>query len=320
VWSEATGETVGFAPADLVPGGVGGWAAYVAGVLWALREVGVDVPGARLAVASDVPLGAGLSSSAALECAVLAVALELAGAVEDVAPDRWPALAQRAENAYVGMPCGIMDQSAVSLCRAGHALFLDCRDGDATHVPFDLADAGLAILVIDTRAPHRLVTGEYAARRATCEAAARALGVAALRDIDDLAAALHRLPDEVMRRRVRHVVTENDRVRATVQRLGEGGPAAIGPLLSASHASLRDDYEVTVPEVDLAAEAAEAAGAHGARITGGGFGGCVIALVDADAADAVAAAVAVAYAGRGFTRPAAFVATAGPGAHPEPVS
>ena len=313
VWSESTRESVTFTPDDLVPGGRSGWAAYVAGVLWSLREEWIDVPGARLAVTSDVPLGAGLSSSAALECAVLAAAVEVAGGSDALPRSRWPALAQRAENAYVGMPCGIMDQSAATLCRPGHALFLDCRSLASEQVPFALDEAGLAILVIDTRAPHRLVTGEYAARRATCEAAARALGLPALRDVTDLPSALARLPDDVARRRVRHVVTENQRVHDTIGLLRAGQPERIGSLLSESHASLRDDYEVTVVELDVAAGAAMDSGALGARMTGGGFGGCVIALVPAPAADDVAAAVSSAFAGHGFPPPGAFVATAAGG-------
>jgi galactokinase len=269
------------------------------------------VPGARLAIASDVPLGSGLSSSAALECAALGALVDLAGA--DLLPARWPALAQRAENAYVGMPCGIMDQSASTLCRAGHALFLDCETLAHEHVPFDLAAAGLAVLVVDTRAPHRHVDSEYAARRATCEAAAAALGVGLLREVSDLDAALGVLPDEVTRRRVRHVLTENQRVLDTMALLRTGRLAEAGPLLTASHASLRDDYEVTVPELDVAVEAALDAGAVGARMTGGGFGGCIIALVQADAAEDVTAAVAKAFEARGFAHPAAFVATPGPG-------
>jgi galactokinase len=315
IWSESTGEIVTAGPDDLEPGRVTGWAAYVVGVLWALRESGVSPTPARIAIASDVPLGAGLSSSAALECAVLAAAVELAGA--DVPVHQWPTLAQRAENAYVGMPCGIMDQSAATLCREGHALYLDCRSLATEHVPFALAESGLAMLVVDTRAPHRHVTGEYARRRETCEAAARSLGVPALRDVTDLDAALAALPDDVFRRRVRHVVTENERVRRTVELLRAGRAEEIGPELDASHASLRDDYEVTVDELDVAADAAVAAGALGARMTGGGFGGCVIALVRAADADTVAGAVANAFAERGFTPPISFVAVPAEGARRE---
>jgi len=310
--AQAPGEEITFGEAELKPGSVTGWAAYVAGVVWALREAGYQVPGARLAITSDVPLGAGLSSSAALECAVLTALVDLGG-LDLPVRDR-PALAQRAENEYVGMPCGIMDQSAATLCQAGHALFLDCRSLETAHIPFDLAAAGLAMLVVDTKAPHRHVSGEYAARRRSCEAAAAALGVPALRDVTDLPGALARLDDEVMRRRVRHVVTENQRVLSVVDLLRAGRLREIGPLLTESHASMRDDFEITVPEVDTAVETALAAGAYGARMTGGGFGGCVLALVDADATDQVAGAVTEAFASRGFAAPAPFVATAGPGA------
>ena len=304
VWSELDDEPVEFGTAEAdEPGGVDGWAAYVAGVVWALRAAGHDVPGARLAVASDVPVGSGLSSSAAIESAVLAALVDLGGL--DLPAQAWPRLAQRAENDYVGAPTGIMDQSAVIRGRGGHALFLDCRSEEVEQIPFDLDAAGLAVLVIDSRAPHRHADGEYAARRRSCEQGAAALGVAALRDVDvaDLDAALARLDDDENRRRVRHVVTENQRVLDTVALLRAGRVRDTGPLLTASHVSMRDDFEITVPEIDTAVEAALSAGAYGARMTGGGFGGCVLVLVDADAADAVAAAVAEAYAKRGFTAP-----------------
>ncbi|MEU6076990.1 galactokinase [Micromonospora sp. NPDC047074] len=315
VWSELSGETISFG-ADQVTGSgrVTGWGAYVAGVVWALREAGHRVPGARLAIASDVPLGAGLSSSAALEAAVLAALVDLGGL--DLPTERWPRLAQRAENRYVGAPTGIMDQSAVVRCWDGHALFLDCRDESVEHVPFDLDAAGLAVLVVDSRAPHRHADGEYAARRTSCERAAGLLGVTALRDVpaDGLAGALARLDEEETRRRVRHVVTENQRVLDTVALLRSGRVREIGPLLTASHASMRDDFEITVPEVDTAVEAALAAGALGARMTGGGFGGCVLALVDAERATPVATAVTAAYAARGFTAPGHVTVLPGPGA------
>jgi galactokinase len=203
------------------------------------------------------------------------------------------------------------------LCREAHALFLDCRSLEARQVPLDLDAAGLAILVVDTRTPHQLTDGEYGRRREACEAAAQRLGVAALRDVpaDELDAALARLDDDEQRRRVRHVVTENDRVLRTVEALGAGRTAEIGPLLSASHASLRDDYEVTVPQLDVAAAAAEGAGALGARMTGGGFGGCVLALVPTGADEAVREAVRAAYADAGFGAPSFFVAVPSQGAH-----
>ncbi|MCO1595223.1 galactokinase [Micromonospora sp. RHAY321] len=315
VWSELSGETITFGADDVAePGRVTGWGAYVAGVVWALRDAGHQVPGARLAIASDVPLGSGLSSSAALESAVLAALLDLGGLA--LPAERQPRLAQRAENVYVGAPTGIMDQSAVIRCRAGHALFLDCRDESVEHIPFDLDAAGLAVLVIDSRAPHRHADGEYAARRRSCEAAAQALGVPALRDvaIDELDTALARLDDEETRRRVRHVVTEDQRVLDTVALLRAGRVRDIGPLLTASHVSMRDDFEITVPEIDTAVEAALAAGALGARMTGGGFGGCVLALVQADRADEVAAAVTSAYAAEGFTAPGTTPVLPAPGA------
>jgi galactokinase len=296
------------------PGVLTGWAAYVAGVVWSLRDAGFDVPPARIALASDVPVGAGVSSSAALESAVLTALVDLGGL--DLPVDRRPALAQRAENVYVGAPTGIMDQSASIRCRDGHALFLDCRSLAVEHIPFDVAAAGLAVLVVNSNAPHQHVDGEYGARRAACERAATILGVPALRDVtvDDLDAALKRIDDDMIRRRVRHVVTEDQRVLDTVALLLAGQVREIGPVLTASHASMRDDFEITVAQVDVAVEAALAAGAYGARMTGGGFGGCVLALVDADAADPTADAVARAYADRGFTAPDAFVAVPGPGA------
>ncbi|MEV0154854.1 galactokinase [Micromonospora sp. NPDC050686] len=316
VRSELSADPVEFGPAEAdAPGRVTGWAAYVAGVVWALRAAGHEVPGARLAIASDVPVGSGLSSSAAVESAVLAALVELGGL--DLPADRWPKLAQRAENDYVGAPTGIMDQSAVIRCREGHALFLDCRTEEVEQIPFDLDAAGLAVLVIDSRAPHRHADGEYAARRASCERAAARLGVPALRDVPvaDLDAALARLDDDETRRRVRHVVTEDQRVLDTVELLRAGRVREIGPLLTASHASMRDDFEITVPEVDTAVEAALAAGALGARMTGGGFGGCVLALVEADAAEQVTAAVTAAYAERGFAAPGTVPVLPSTGAH-----
>ena len=315
VCSDFADGTVAFGAAEVAePGRLDGWAAYVAGVVWALRDAGFEVPPARIALASDVPVGAGVSSSAALESAVLTALIDLGRL--DLPVGRRPAVAQRAENVYVGAPTGIMDQSASIRCQAGKALFLDCRSLAVEQIPFDVAAEGLAVLVINSNAPHKHVDGEYGARRRSCEEAARLLGVPALRDIPaaDLDDVLTTLDDEVMRRRVRHVVTENQRVLDTVGLLRSGRIREIGPLMTASHASMRDDFEITVPEVDVAVEAALTAGAYGARMTGGGFGGCILALIDADAADAVTAAVAGAYERRGFTAPTPFVAVPGPGA------
>ena len=281
VCSTFESETVSFG-LGTQPGEVTGWAAYVAGVVWSLREDGFEVPAVRIAVDSEVPLGSGLSSSAALESSVLTALIELGGL--DLPVERRPVIAQRAENVYVGAPTGILDQSASIRCLEGHALFLDCRSYEVEQIPFDLAGEGLAILVINSNAPHQHVDGEYGARRKSCEEAARILGVPALRDISgaELDDALARLDDDVMRRRVRHIVTEDDRVLETVALLKAGQVREIGPLLTASHTSMRDDFEITVPQVDIAVETALAAGAYGARMTGGGFGGCVLALIDAD--------------------------------------
>jgi galactokinase len=312
VCSDFEPEPVAFTSTGL--GAVEGWAAYVAGVVWALTDAGFDVPPARIALTSDVPVGAGVSSSAALESAVLTALADL-GELDLPVADR-PALAQRAENVYVGAPTGIMDQSASIRCEEGRALFLDCRSLAVEQIPFDLAAAGLAILIINSNAPHQHVDGEYGARRKSCEEAARILGVPALRDVtpDALDEALGKLDDDVMRRRVRHIVTENQRVLDTVELLRAGRIRDIGPLMTASHASMRDDFEITVPEIDVAVEAALAAGAYGARMTGGGFGGCVLALIDAADADTTTAAVERAYAERSFTAPTAWMATPGPGA------
>ncbi|MGC3952643.1 MAG: galactokinase [Propionicimonas sp.] len=296
---------------QLTPGETG-WHAYLAGVVWALREAGHRVGGADFVLSSDVPIGAGLSSSAAIECATLTALCDLDDlAIEPMARAR---LAQRAENAYVGAPTGLMDQAAATLCTADHALFLDCHTLAVQQVPLRIADAGLAILVVDTRTPHSHVDGEYAARRASCTRACQILGIELLREVDDLDAALARLP-ELEARRVRHVVTENQRVLAAVAALSQDDFAGLGALMTASHASMRDDYEITVPTVDLAVETLLASGALGARMTGGGFGGCVLGLLPADRLDAAAKAVGTAFAEAGFGAPVSFPGTPSPGAH-----
>jgi galactokinase len=315
ICSDFESEPVSFGDRETTePGAIEGWAAYVAGIVWALRDAGFEVPPARLAFASEVPVGSGLSSSAALESAALTALLDLGGL--DLAVAERPALAQRAENVYVGAPTGILDQSASIRCAAGKALFLDCRSLAVEQIPFDLAAEGLAILVINSNAPHQHVDGEYGARRKSCEEAARILGVPALRDVstDALEQTLGRIDDQVIRRRARHIVTEDQRVLDTVELLRAGQTREIGPLLTASHVSMRDDFEITVAEVDTAVEAALGAGAYGARMTGGGFGGCVLALIDADQAEVTTAAVESAYAKKGFRAPTSWVAVAGPGA------
>jgi galactokinase len=277
------------------------------------------VPGLDVVVDGDIPPGAGLSSSAALECAVAVAWNDVAGL--GLSRHELGAVTQRAENDVVGAPTGGMDQMASLHGREGHVVFLDMRSLQVEQVPFDLAEAGLALLVIDSKAPHAHVDGEYAERRRSCEEAARILGVPALRDVtvdglDDASARLGDGPEgDLLRKRVRHIVTENARVLDVVGVLRSGDdPRRIGPALTASHASMRDDFEITVPEVDTAVTAALDAGAHGARMTGGGFGGCVLALVDADAVETVSRAVEAAFAGSGFRAPSAFVAVASDGA------
>lgn len=294
--------------------GVAEWATYVLGALWLLHDDGVDVPPLRIAVDSDVPTGAGLSSSAALVCSVVSALDAHLGL--DLGPAGLLALSRRVENDAVGAPTGGMDQLVSLRGEAGHALFCDMRDLTSQPVPFDPAASGLALLVVDTRAPHRLVDGEYAARRSGCEEAAKRLGVPALRDVtaDGLDDALAELNDDELRRYTRHVVTEDDRVLAVVDLLRAGRLDEIGPLLTASHVSMRDDFRITVPEVDLAVDALHEAGAIGARMTGGGFGGCVIGLVPVDELDAAQDAVRRAFADAGFGEPSLFTATAEAGA------
>jgi galactokinase len=296
-------ELASLAANQLRPKESGSWADYVFGTVWALREEGHDIAGLDLVIDSAVPTGSGLSSSAALECAVGLAALDLHEIA--VAPDTLARIAQHAENDYVGVPCGLMDQMAVSVCRRDHALFFDVRDDIREHEPFAPHRDGLALLVVDTRAHHAHADGGYAQRRQSCETAAAILGVQFLRDVDvaDLDAALEQLDTDVLRKRVRHVVTENERVRATVAQLRQGKLADVGPLLTASHESLRGDFEVSCPELDTAVAAAISAGAFGARMTGGGFGGSAIVLVAEDDADRVARAIENAFDKRGFVAP-----------------
>ena len=297
-------------------GEIEGWSAYPLGVAWALGQAGADLralPGVDIHLESDVPIGAGLSSSAAIECAV-ALALD---EVWRLGFDR-PALArvgQHAENAVVGAPTGIMDQSASLLGARDTAVFLDCRTLETRSIPFDLTAHDLVVLVIDTKVHHAHATGGYRDRRASCEAGAAALGAPSLRDVtvDDLPQAQQML-DDVTFRRVRHVVTENARVLDTVETLLTAGPRAIGALLDASHVSMRDDFEISVPELDLAVATAQAHGALGARMTGGGFGGSAIALVASTDVERMSAAVRDAFAEAGFAAPDLFPVAASDGA------
>jgi galactokinase len=286
---QAGGEPVLLDIDTLEPGSAPGWAAYPAGVAWALRQAGHLAGGADVAIDADLPAGAGLSSSAALECSV---ALALTELYQVPVPRReLAALARRAENEFAGMPCGIMDQTAAFLGQAGHALLLDCRTGAEAPIPLDPAAAGLTLLVIDTRARHALTDGRYATLRRACEEAASRLGVRALRDVTGDPGALARLTDPSLRRLAGHVVAENGRVLRAVDLLHAGDQAAMGELLTASHRSLRDEFRMSWPQADEAVEAAIDAGAAGARMTGGGFGGSVVALVPAERAAQVRAAV-----------------------------
>ncbi|MEL4357867.1 MULTISPECIES: galactokinase [unclassified Luteococcus] len=294
------------------PSATTGWAAYLAGVVWALRQAGHEVGGVDLVLASDVPIGAGLSSSAAIECAVVAACCDLFGL--EISPVERAKIARAAENQFVGAPTGLLDQAASTLCQRDAALFLDCRSLETVSVPLPLGEQGLEILVLDTHTPHSHVDGEYAERRATCEAAARRLGVPALRDVTDLDAALASLDDELQRKRTRHVVTEDERVLQAVELGRAGRLRELGPLLDASHASMRDDFQITVATVDLAVQTAKEHGALGARMTGGGFGGCIIALCEAGSGEQLGERVAVAFAEAGFNAPTWFTVTPEQGA------
>lgn len=302
---------------ELTPLSDGGWAAYPAGVVWALREAGHQVSGADLHLASTVPTGAGLSSSAALEVVTAYALNELFGL--GLTGPELAVVAQRAENAFVGVPCGVMDQMASACCTDGHALHLDCRDLSIRQVPFDLAAQGLRLLVVDTRVKHALGDGAYAERRAGCEEGARVLGVGHLRDVpyEDLPAALSRLTDDRVRRYVRHVVCDDHRVERVIGLLDAGDVRAIGPVLTEGHASLRDDLRISCPELDLVVSTANAAGALGARMTGGGFGGSAIVLVESEDAETVTKSVLDAFVTAGFTAPRVFPAVASAGARRE---
>ncbi|GFG73291.1 galactokinase [Mycobacterium botniense] len=287
-------------PLDTTPGEVTGWAGYVAGVIWALRTAGHPVPGGALSISSDVEQGSGLASSAALTCAVLGAITSAA----EVHLDRLEhaRLAQRAENDYVGAPTGLLDQLAALCGQPATALLIDFADLSVRPVPFDPDACGVALLLIDSRARHTHAGGDYAARRASCDRAAAALGVPSLRDVHDLTA-LDALGDPITARRARHVLTENTRVLDFVAALTNTDFAEAGHIMSASHRSMRDDFEITTAHIDLIAETAVRAGALGARMTGGGFGGCVIALVPAAHAQVVGQAVRQAVRAAGYQQP-----------------
>ena len=302
---------------DLGPDTITGWPSYAAGVVWAMREAGWQLPGMDVMIDSRVPLGAGLSSSAALECAVALGAAALAEVdLDDEVRSGLVRACMRAESEVAGAPTGGLDQTIALFGQAEAALLLDCRDWSTRQVPWDPASADLALLVVDTRASHSLSDGGYASRRADCERAAAELGVELLRDVPaaDQAGALAGLADEQVRRRVRHVFTEIDRVTEAVAQLEAGDFEALGRTFLASHASLRDDYEVSCEELDVSVDTAVGAGALGARMSGGGFGGSAIALVPTDRVQGVREAVQAAFDDRGLASPGFLTALPSPGA------
>jgi galactokinase len=313
VWSaQERGDPRDAALDALTPGLVSGWAAYPLGVAWSLRESGHRLAGTRLAIDANLAMGAGLSSSAALECATALALGDLHGL--PMPRPELVALASRAENEFVGAPTGIMDQSAALLCRAGHAMLLDCRSGDAEEVPLDPGAAGLTLLVCDTGTRHAHTDGRYAQRRQSCEKATRLLGVASLRDVTDSGDVAGGLADPELRRRVRHVTTENRRVLDTAALLRRGALGDVGALLTQSHASLRDEFEVSWPQADVAVDVALSAGAAGARMMGGGFGGSVLILARDRDSGGVQDAIVAEYARRRWPTPAISVAVPSDGA------
>jgi galactokinase len=300
-------------PLDTAPGDVAGWAGYVAGVIWALRAAGLRIRGGSMSITSDVEMGSGVSSSAALECAVIGALATGAGLrVDQIELAR---IAQRAENDYVGAPTGMMDQLA-SLCgEPRKALMIDFREPTVRPVTFDPDASNIALLLINSRAPHQHAGGEYALRRASCERAAADLGVSSLRDVQDRGVAvLTAVADPVDARRARHILTDNQRVLDVVAALEESDFTTIGQQFNASQASMRDDFEITTGHIDLIADTAVQAGALGARMTGGGFGGCVIALAPVATADYVADAIRNAVAAAGYNAPTISRTRAGRGA------
>ena len=294
---------------EVKPGLKGEWERYALGVLWSMGvKSGVD-----LLIDGHVPLGAGLSSSAALECSVATAMnhlFDMGFNLEELAR-----LTQKAENQYVGVPCGIMDQSVSLMASRGFALLLDCRDLSTRNIPFDVASHGLELLIIDTQAHHALTDGGYAERRASCEAVAAKLSVKSMRELTmaQLDAARATL-SETEYIRARHAITEMKRVLDCVDALGRGDFVRVGQLINESHRSLRDDYTVSCPELDTAVEASLAAGALGSRMVGGGFGGSAIALIEAAKTSQTISAIEKAFADKKFKAPRFFTSLPSQGA------
>ncbi len=303
--SSFAGEVIEFEISKISKGSVAGWSAYPLGVAWALMQAGATSKGFDLYVESNVPVGAGLSSSAAIECSVALALNDLWGA--GLSKNVLAKVGQKAENEIVGAPTGIMDQTASLFGQADHAVFLDCRTLDAKATALSLEENGLEIWVMDTRVAHRLTDGGYAARRASCEKATELLGVSSLRDVtvESLEASKHLL-DDVVYKRAKHVVTENERVQQTVKLLAESGPRSIGQLMIDSHSSMRDDFQISITELDVAVETALSEGAIGSRMTGGGFGGAAIALIESQKAASLTKAVIEKFQKEGFEKPEIF--------------
>ncbi len=310
-------ETRSFSFDGLAPhGGARTWIDYIAATAWAMREAGLPIRGFRGVMSSDIPMGSGLSSSAALEMAS-SWALAVPGTARPE-PGVVAAIAQRGENVYVGVNCGIMDQFASAAGQAGHALLIDCRTNTFQTKPMP---ARLSMVVCDTGSPRRLDTSAYNARRSECELGARLIaerepGVKSLRDVDEpmLERNRDRLP-EVVARRCEHVVKEDGRVMTTVDALRDGDLEALGRLFAASHASLRDLYEVSSPELDAMVEIAVAVpGVVASRMTGAGFGGCTVSLVERGAEEGLRDAVLTRYEKLTGLRPRVYIVNAVDGA------
>ena len=294
---------------DVKPGLKGEWERYALGVLWSMGVTsGVD-----LMIDGHVPLGAGLSSSAALECSVATAMnhlFDMGFNLEELAR-----LTQKAENQYVGVPCGIMDQSVSLMATNGFALLLDCRDLSTRNIPFDVASHGLELLIIDTQAHHALTDGGYAERRASCESVAAKLHVKSMRELTITQLDSSRdLLSETEYIRARHAITEMKRVLDCVEALSSGDFVKVGQLLNQSHLSLRDDYNVSCPELNAAVEASLVAGALGSRMVGGGFGGSAIALIQASKTSETIGVVEKAFADKKFKAPRFFTSLPSQGA------
>ena len=288
-----------------------GWLEYPKGVAWALQEAGLELQGFDGVISGDVPRGAGLSSSAALELAVAKAFQVVSGFAWE--PARMAQLAQRAENRWVGVNCGIMDQLVSAAGVAGHALLIDCRSLELTPVPLP---PGSQVVILDTATRRGLVDSAYNERRRQCEAAARFFGVAALRDVSlaQFSAAADKL-EPLMAKRARHVVSENERTLQAAEAMRRGDSVRLGQLMNASHASLRDDFEVSSAALNAMVETAQAhSGCFGARMTGAGFGGCAVALVAEAQITAFVAEVTAHYQQRTSLTPQVTVTMASQGA------